>query len=70
MWRMKGALLHDDVRHKDNLLILPKSLFRIGKVVTWAEPAFAVKIAERATWVHITHCKRVRHTDTVEQSQC
>jgi hypothetical protein len=24
--------------HKDNLLILPKSLFRVGKVVTWAEP--------------------------------
>ena len=38
MWRMKGALLHDDVRHMDNLLILPKSLFRVGKVVTWAEP--------------------------------
>ena len=38
MWRMKGVLLRDDVRHKDNLLILPKSLFRVGKVVTWAEP--------------------------------
>lgn len=35
---MKGAHLHYDVRHKDNLLILPKSLFRVGKVVTWAEP--------------------------------
>ena len=23
---------------KDNILILPKSLFRVGKVVTWAEP--------------------------------
>ena len=31
--------------------------------------AFAVRIAERASWVHITHCKRVRHTDTVKQSQ-
>ena len=38
MWRMKGALLHDDVRHKDHFQILPKSLFRVGKVVTWAEP--------------------------------
>ena len=31
--------------------------------------AFTVRIAERATWVHITHCKRVRHIETVEQSQ-
>ena len=30
--------------------------------------AFAVRIAERATWVHITHCKRIGHTDTGEQS--
>lgn len=31
--------------------------------------AFAVRIAERATWVHVTHCKRVGHTGTVERSQ-
>jgi hypothetical protein len=24
--------------YKDNLLILPKSLFKVDKVVTWAEP--------------------------------
>jgi hypothetical protein len=38
MWKMKGELLRDEVKHKDNLLILPKLLFRVGKVVSWAEP--------------------------------
>ena len=28
MWKMKGAILQDNVRHKNNLLILTKSLFR------------------------------------------
>lgn len=32
--------------------------------------AFAIRIAERATWVHVTHCKKVgTHTSTADHTQ-